>query len=166
MNNQSSIAGRVANALAGTLPSSSPISEHNPEVRKLMARAFEEGADAMCDAAQKAISAHSSLPERGAMKSDKEQGMYRKFEVRRTDGRSEPGEKHHGCEYFVLDVDHDPYAKGAILAYAILCTDTHPQLSADLLKRFASYFVQHQDKPACELVVSALKATLDYLRVQ
>ncbi len=44
-------------------------------------------------------------------------GLYEKFRVERTDGRSEPGEKHEGCEYFVLDLDHDPHAIPALKAY-------------------------------------------------
>ena len=50
--------------------------------------------------------------------SDKRRGLYEKFEVRRTDGRDRPGEKHHGCRYFVLDLDHDPLAYPALVAYA------------------------------------------------
>lgn len=38
------------------------------------------------------------------MISDKDRGLYVKFHVERTDGRSAQGEKHHGCQYFVLDV--------------------------------------------------------------
>lgn len=55
------------------------------------------------------------LPPRDASRSDTEQGLFQKFEVRRTDGSSEPGGKHEGCEYFVLDVDHDPHAEAALL---------------------------------------------------
>lgn len=41
---------------------------------------------------------------------DKERGLYNKFVVLRTDGRSDPGEKHYRCDYFVLDITHDPHA--------------------------------------------------------
>jgi len=37
--------------------------------------------------------------------------------VRRTDGQSEAGQKHDGCNYFVLDIDHDPHAVPALKAY-------------------------------------------------
>lgn len=50
--------------------------------------------------------------------SDKNLGLFQKFVVERTDGRSKPGEKHDGCQYFVLDVTHDPHAIPALLAYA------------------------------------------------
>ena len=43
----------------------------------------------------------------------RERGLYEKFAVERTDGKSKIGEKHEGCEYFVLDLTHDPHAGGA-----------------------------------------------------
>lgn len=45
---------------------------------------------------------------------DRTRGLYGKFFVERTDGKSELGEKHHGCEYYVLDLDHDKYAVPAL----------------------------------------------------
>lgn len=78
----------------------------------------------------------SNLPDRNTEKPAEEQGIFRKFEVRRTDGRDAPGEKHHGCEYFVLDVTHDPYAKAALTAYAYACADSHPDLAHDLVTRY------------------------------
>jgi len=41
--------------------------------------------------------------------------------VARVDGASVLGGKHHNCEYFVLDLDHDPHAIAAIRAYADSC---------------------------------------------
>jgi len=78
----------------------------------------------------------SRLPERDTSKPAEAQGLFRKFDVTRTDGSSAPGGKHHGCEYFVLDVDHDPHSKAALQAYALACASTHPQLSADLMDRY------------------------------
>lgn len=63
---------------------------------------------------------------------DKTKGLYNKFTVTRTDGSSGPGGKHEHCRYFVLDLDHDPHAQAAILAYANSCRDTYPMLAADL----------------------------------
>lgn len=60
-------------------------------------------------------------------------GIYGKFTIERTDGRSSPGEKHHGCAYFVLDLGHDPFAIPALRAYAAACKWRFPALSADLL---------------------------------
>ena len=49
----------------------------------------------------------------------KREGLDReKFVVRRADGRSRKGEKHAGCQYFVLDLNHDPMALPALRAYA------------------------------------------------
>lgn len=59
-------------------------------------------------------------------------GLYEKFTVVRTDGTSYTGEKHHGCEYFVLDLDHDPHASAALSAYAESCRIEFPALAADL----------------------------------
>lgn len=62
---------------------------------------------------------------------DKTEGVYEKYRVERTDGRSEPGEKHHGCRYFVLDLDHDPHAAAALRAYAESCQEDYPELASD-----------------------------------
>lgn len=59
-------------------------------------------------------------------------GVYKKFVVRRTDGRDKPGQKHHGCEYFVLDVYHDKFAIPALGAYAKACFKEYPILAAHL----------------------------------
>jgi len=59
-------------------------------------------------------------------------GLYNKFIVRRTDGKSSPGEKHCGCYYFVLDLTHDKFAFAAIKAYAEACFEEYPELSVDL----------------------------------
>jgi hypothetical protein len=64
---------------------------------------------------------------------DAARGLYEKFTVTRTDGRSAPGEKHEGCEYFVLDMDHDPFAAPALRAYAMACRTQYPALSRDLV---------------------------------
>lgn len=62
-----------------------------------------------------------------------EKGIYKKFVVTRTDGQSAPGEKHHGCQYFVLDLTHDPNARIAAIAYADACeADGEIALSEDL----------------------------------
>jgi hypothetical protein len=68
---------------------------------------------------------------------DAERGLYPKFRVRveRADGRSGPGEKHHTCEYFVLDLDHDPHAYEAIRAYIASCRRQFPKLADDLVAK-------------------------------
>jgi hypothetical protein len=64
--------------------------------------------------------------------SDASRGLYRKFDVRRTDGTDAPGGKHEGCSYFVLDLTHDKYARAALEGYAAACGAEHPALAADL----------------------------------
>lgn len=63
--------------------------------------------------------------------------LYHKFDVIRTDNaEADPKSKHFGgCHYFVLDIDHDPHAAPALLAYADSCQATHPQLAADLRRK-------------------------------
>jgi hypothetical protein len=71
---------------------------------------------------------------------DRRRGLYRneeghlgKFRVERTDGRDARGERHYGCEYFVLDLTHDEHARRAALAYADSCeADGYAHLASDL----------------------------------
>lgn len=63
---------------------------------------------------------------------DKTRGLYGKFHIERTDGKSAPGQKHEGCDYFVLDLTHDPHAAAALRAYADSCAVEYPFLAADL----------------------------------
>lgn len=62
----------------------------------------------------------------------RETGIYDKFRVERTDGKSAPGQKHDGCSYFVLDLDHDKFAWPALDAYSTYCEEEFPVLAADL----------------------------------
>ncbi|HBT32008.1 MAG TPA: hypothetical protein DEB15_03800 [Pusillimonas sp.] len=78
------------------------------------------------------------LPESDEFKPTERQGLFRKFDVRRTDGSDHPGGKHHGCRYFVLDIDHDPYAQAALSAYAGVCEQSHPELAADLRDKWSA----------------------------
>jgi hypothetical protein len=68
----------------------------------------------------------------------KTEGMHHKFEVSRVDGTDMPGCKHHGCRYFVLDLDHDEGAAAAMRAYAEAVKDTRPTLSAEILAEFGA----------------------------
>lgn len=65
-----------------------------------------------------------------------EEGIYPKYEVSRTDGRDLPGEKHHDCDLFVLDLTHDQAAIPAMLAYAEACAVTRPTLSRELSEKY------------------------------
>ncbi len=63
---------------------------------------------------------------------DMNRGLYDKFRIERTDGTSASGEKHDGCEYFVLDITHDPFALPALKAYEDACRGKFPRLAEDL----------------------------------
>lgn len=76
------------------------------------------------------------LPERDPSKPAEQQGLFRKFEVYRTDRQDVPDGKHPNCDYFVLDVTCDPHAKAALAAYAAAVAATHPQLAADMRRRY------------------------------
>lgn len=65
---------------------------------------------------------------------DRDAGLYAKYRVERTDGSSTPGGKHELCEYFVLDVTHDPFALAALDAYIDACGAEYPNLADDLLR--------------------------------
>ena len=79
-----------------------------------------------------------ALPERDTATPAEQQGLFRKFDVRRVDGSDQPGGKHHGCRYYVLDVDHDPYAAAALGAYADACKESHPELARDLREKWGA----------------------------
>ena len=64
-------------------------------------------------------------------KSDANKGVYRKFRVERTDGSSGFGGRHEHCQYFVLDCQHDPFARAALNAYADACESQYPLLARD-----------------------------------
>jgi NTP pyrophosphatase (non-canonical NTP hydrolase) len=63
-----------------------------------------------------------------------QRGLFKKFDVRRVDG----SDKHQGCEYFVLDLTHDPAAIVALRSYAQACKKTRPNLSEGITDRFGS----------------------------
>lgn len=68
---------------------------------------------------------------------DKSRGLYPegKFIVRRQDGSDNTGGKHDGCNYFVLDITHDPHAVPAIHAYSASARrDGYDLLANDLDK--------------------------------
>jgi len=75
--------------------------------------------------------------------SDEQRGLYPKYEVARV---SDPLSKHVGCEYFVLDLNHDPYAAFALRAYADACADRYPKLAEDLRVKMLEVFERHVPK--------------------
>ena len=74
-----------------------------------------------------------------------------KFYVARVDGASVLGGKHHNCEYFVLDLDHDPHAIAAIRAYADSCgRNGYELLARDLLAKITEREVEGSAPPQGE----------------
>lgn len=69
--------------------------------------------------------------------SNQPQGIYRKFNVSRTDGRDQPGGDRAGAEYFVLDLTYDPFAIAALRLYAAAVRSEYPDLSNDLQQKTA-----------------------------
>lgn len=70
---------------------------------------------------------------------DRTRGFYDKFRIERTDGASAHGMKHEGCEYFILDLTHDPFVWPTLRAYADVCYEEYPLLAADLEKKMANF---------------------------
>jgi hypothetical protein len=66
---------------------------------------------------------------RDTPEADEGRGLYRKYDVKRLGGTSG---KHDGCEYFVLDLNHDGHAMTALRAYADSCRAEFPDLACDL----------------------------------
>jgi hypothetical protein len=65
-------------------------------------------------------------------------GLIGKYHVERTDGSSVEGQKHHGCQYFVLDLTHDPLAFPALAAYERNAREAgYVALADDLLRHLA-----------------------------
>lgn len=102
------------------------------------------------------------LPERDPSIPAEQQGMFRKFEVYRTD-RSDagPGCKHYGCDYFVLDTTHDQHAKAALAAYADAAQGTHPELAADMRKRYSLAAVEAAQPEAVGDGVEIIRNLID-----
>ena len=91
-------------------------------------------------------------------------GLYGKFNVTRTDGKSEPGQRHHNCDYFVLDLSHDPHALPAIAAYANDCRDRFPKLAEDLTELYVLPHM-HRTEAARECGEFVEKGTLEVTMV-
>lgn len=77
-------------------------------------------------------STHGSQEPEGTKMDKAQTGIYRKFDVRRTDGSDARGGKHDGCNYFVLDLTHDPHAIPAMKAYSESCRAAYPVLAQDI----------------------------------
>lgn len=87
--------------------------------------------------------AESSENGKGVNVDDEIRGLYNKYNVIRIDGSDAPDRKHEGCKYFVLDVDCDPHAIPALMAYVAACKNQYPALAADMRKT-AQFFCEHR----------------------
>lgn len=64
---------------------------------------------------------------------EQQQGLnLSKYQVCRTDGSTHVGGKHHHCDFFVLDIQHDHFARAALRTYAVVCEADYPHLAADI----------------------------------
>ena len=66
---------------------------------------------------------------------DRVRGLYQKYIVKRVDGSSKKGGRHAECEYFVMDINHDPLARYALAAYVEACQLAYPELAKDLRRK-------------------------------
>lgn len=97
---------------------------------------------------------------RRALENDTQRGVYEKYivtpdpfgdpdkaQVERTDG--DPQGKHQDCQYFVLDLNHDPFAWPGLLAYlrATEAAGQHPQLVSDLREIIRRHSDLHEGDP-------------------
>jgi hypothetical protein len=69
-----------------------------------------------------------------------ERGVYEKFYIARYDGRDQQGGDREGAQYFVLDLDYDPFARAALFAYAKACKRKYPALARDLEAKVEEMF--------------------------
>lgn len=74
------------------------------------------------------------------------QGLYQKYYVCRVDRTDYPGGKHQDCDYYVLDLTHDPYALETLHYYSRACEKTHPQLSQDLKRKVTLAYREMEDQ--------------------
>lgn len=131
-------------------------------LRSIYDKGRECGSTCKSPAAPIGNKAEQSFPERDLTIPAEQQGLFRKFEVRRVDGSDAPGGKHHGCRYFVLDMDHDPHAPTTLRAYAISCADTHLDLSADLLAELPNKAEQAHELLTGEQTRNILNSCADW----
>lgn len=65
-------------------------------------------------------------------KAQRDQGLYRKYNVSRVDGSDALGERNENAQYFVMEITNDAFARTAVLAYADACELLYPLLAADM----------------------------------
>lgn len=108
------------------------IEELQAKLERLADAAKPKATHAFVPACEEEYGRGKPAPETSDAERERCIGLVQKYHVTRVDGASEPGAKHDGCRYFVLDVTHDKYAPAALYAYAAACGDEFPALAADL----------------------------------
>ena len=92
---------------------------------------------------------HNEAPPRSvgahAVGSTQPPGLYKKFEVYRTDGRDQPGGDRAGAKYIVLDLTYDKHSRAALLAYADAVAVDYPVLAVEM-----KAFAEALDLVACD----------------
>lgn len=83
------------------------------------------------------------------MSNDTERGLYRKYDVKRTDGSTDKGRRHEFCAFFVLDLEHDEFALDALRAYARAARKTHPELARDIRAIVRAQIEQDRSRCNC-----------------
>ena len=89
---------------------------------------------------------------------DAGRGLYKKYDVARTDGSSGAGGKHECCDYFVLDLDHDRlawaalenYARAAEIDFPLLADDLYTKLARGKKGVFSSHFCTGERGEGCD----------------
>ncbi len=87
----------------------------------------------------------------------KERGLFARYAIRRLDGSTNKGGKHNKCDYFVLDITHDPHAVPAIFSYARSAeADGYKQLAADLYGKIQPFIQKLNEQAEAEAHESIL----------
>lgn len=81
---------------------------------------------------RKTSDSHGADVIRACGANDHNEGLKDKYTIIRNDG----SDKHKNCDYFVLDITHDKFAKPALIAYAEACAMEFPLLSIDLRAKY------------------------------
>ena len=105
------------------------------DLRKALRAIADAPPELMHQIAECALRDHAALaaappePKAPEPQPDEKRGLYQKYQVTRL---HDPSGKHRECEFYVLDLIHDGYARAALLAYAAACEDEFPKLARDL----------------------------------
>jgi hypothetical protein len=96
------------------------------------------------------------------MTSDDPRGLHNKFYIERTDGRHRPGEKHYGCRYFVLDLNHDAAVPLVLPTLADAYETTgRPTLATDLRTLATDVLDALNRAPDLRPIAQAERAVID-----